>query len=122
MSTMVIRQSSGGKMRIFEAIAVGGQVFINGTVLVPGAKIMSEGVGASTGILLLQGSECIYIAETAGDLKNALQIIADGFGTLSADVTAATGGTSDVGGATPTFKADMQKVQAQLLALIGGLK
>lgn len=110
-------------MRIFEAILTSGKVYINnGTVEVPNVKILSEGAGDSEGIMLLQGSECIYIAETAGDLKKGLQIIADGFGTLSGDVIKATGGTTDTGGASPTFEADMKQVQQDLNDLIGGLK
>ena len=107
-------------MRIFEANLTSGKVYINdGTVEVPNVKILSEGAGDSTGIMLLQGSECIYIAETVGDLKKGLQIIADGFGTLSGDVVQATGGTTDTGGASPT---DKKKVQSDLNDLIGGLK
>ena len=110
-------------MRIFEAILTSGKVYINnGTVEVPNVKILSEGAGDSEGILLLQGTECIYIAETAGDLKQGLQIIADGFGTLANDVIQATGGTTDTGGATPTFKSDMNKIKSELNNLIGGLK
>ncbi len=110
-------------MRIFEAILTSGKVYINnGTVEVPNVKILSEGAGDSEGILLLQGSECIYIAETAGDLKQGLQIIADGFGTLANDVVQATGGSTDTGGATPQFKTDMNKVKSDLNNLIGGLK
>lgn len=110
-------------MRIFEAILTSGKVYINnGTVEVPNVKILSEGAGDSEGIMLLQGSECIYIAETAGDLKKGLQIIADGFGTLSGDVIKATGGTKDTGGASPTFETDMKQVQQDLNDLIGGLK
>lgn len=110
-------------MRIFEAILTSGKVYINnGTVEVPNVKILSEGAGDSEGILLLQGSECIYIAETSGDLKQGLQYIADGFGTLANDVVQATGGSTDTGGATPTFKTDMKAVQDNLNNLIGGLK
>ena len=110
-------------MRIFEANLTSGKVYIHhGTVEVPNVKILSEGAGDSTGIMLLQGSECIYIAETVGDLKKGLQIIADGFGTLSGDVVQATGGTTDTGGASPTFATDMKKVQSDLNDLIGGLK
>ena len=110
-------------MRIFEANLTSGKGYINnGTVEVPNVKILSEGVGDSTGIMLLQGPECIYIAETAGDLKKGLQIIADGFGTLSGDVVQATGGTTDTGGASPKFATDMKKVQSDLNDLIGGLK
>lgn len=110
-------------MRIFEANLTSGKVYINnGRVEVPNVKVLSEGAGDSEGILLLQGSECIYIAETAGDLKQGLQIIANGFGTLANDVIQATGGSTDTGGATATFKTDMQTVQNNLNTLIGGLK
>lgn len=123
MSFIIIRQSAGGKMRIFEAILTSGKVYIhNGTVEVPNVKILSEGAGDSQGIMLLQGAECIYIAETVGDLKKGLQIIANGFGTLANDVIQATGGTIDTGGATPQFKTDMNKVKSDLNNLIGGLK
>lgn len=123
MSCIIIQRSAGGKMRIFEAILTSGKVYINnGTVEVPNVKVLSEGAGDSEGILLLQGTECIYIAETAGDLKQGLQIIADGFGTLANDVTEATGGSVDTGGATPTFKSDMNKIKSDLNNLIGGLK
>lgn len=110
-------------MRIFEAILTSGKVYINnGTVEVPNVKILSEGAGDSEGIMLLQGSECIYIAETAGDLKKGLQIIANGFGDLASNVVQATGGSTDTGGATPQFQTLMNKVKSDLNALIGGLK
>lgn len=123
MSLKIIRLSQGGKMRIFEAILQESKVFINnGTVEVPNVKILSEGVGDSEGVLILSGSECVYIAQTTGDVKNALTILKDGFNKLANDVVQASGGTSDVGGATPTFKADMQQVASKLEELIGGLK
>lgn len=110
-------------MRIFEANLTSGKVYIhNGTVEVPNVKILSEGVGDSTGIMLLQGSECIYIAETAGDLKKGLQIIANGFGDLASNVVQATGGSTDTGGATPQFQTLMNQVKTDLNNLIGGLK
>lgn len=119
---MVQQRSVGGNMRIFEAVLKGGKVYIYDNVEVPEAKVLSEGAGDSEGVLFLSGAECIYIAETAGDLKQGLQIIADAFGTLANDVVQATGGTSDTGGATPTFKTDMNKVKTDLNKLIGGLK
>lgn len=123
MSLKIIRLSQGGKMRIFEAILQESKVFINnGTVEVPNAKILSEGVGDSEGILILSGAECVYIAQTTGDVKKALTILKDGFNKLAGDVVQASGGTSDVGGATPTFSADMQQVATKLDELIGGLK
>lgn len=110
-------------MRVFEAIFQDGKVYIhNGTVEVPNVKILSEGLGNSEGVVILAGEECIYIAQTTGDLKSALTIIKDGFTKLASDVVQASGGTSDVGGATPTFASDMNKVASDLDSLIGGLK
>lgn len=123
MSLKIIRSSRGGKMRMFEAILQDGKVYIhNGTVEMPDVKILSEGVGDSDGVVILAGSETVYIAQTTGDLKNALTIIKDGFTKLAGDVVQASGGTSDVGGATPTFASDMNKVASDLDSLIGGLK
>lgn len=123
MSLKIIRSSRGGKMRMFEAILQDGKVYIhNGTVEVPDVKILSEGVGDSDGVVILAGSETVYIAQTTGDLKNALTIIKDGFTKLAGDVVQASGGTSDVGGATPTFASDMNQVATDLNNLIGGLK
>lgn len=123
MSSKIIRLSRGGKMRVFEAIFQDGKVYIhNGTVEVPNVKILSEGLGESAGIMILAGEECVYIAQTTGDLKNALTIIKEGFTKLASDVVQASGGTSDVGGATPNFSTDMNKVASDLDTLIGGLK
>lgn len=108
---------------MFEAILQDGKVYIhNGTVEVPNVKILSEGVGDSEGVVILAGTETVYIAQTTGDLKNALTIIKDGFTKLAGDVVQATGGTSDVGGAGPTFATDMNQVATDLNKLIGGLK
>lgn len=109
-------------MRIFEAIFTDGKVYIqNGTVEVPGAKLMSAGKGDSVGILILAGGECVYLAQTTPDMKKSLEILAQAFDKLSNDVIQATGGTSDVGGATATFKTDMQAVKQQLEQLAGDL-
>lgn len=108
---------------MFEAILQDKKVYIhNGTVEVPDVKILSEGVGDSEGVVILAGAETVYIAQTTGDLKNALLIIKNGFTKLAGDVIQATGGTSDVGGASPTFATDMNQVATDLDKLIGGLK
>lgn len=122
MSFEIIRLSQGGKMRIFEAICSEGKIFIdNGKIEVPNVNILSEG-GDSEGILIMAGNEINYLAQTSGDLKSALTILKDGFTKLSNDVMQATGGTSDVGGATATFKSDMQAVSDNLNNLLGELK
>lgn len=108
-------------MKIFNASLKDGQVYIGDTP-VPDATVLSQGAGNSSGILLLAENQCIYIAQISDDIKSALTLLADAFTKLSTDVKVATGGTSDVGGATPTFQKDMQQVAQKLNDLAGGLK
>lgn len=123
MSLKIIRSCIGGKMRIFDAIYSNGKVYIqNGTIEVHGVKVMSAGIGDSNGILIMAGGETVYVAQVFEDLKTALQILSDGFKKLSDDVIAASGGASDVGGATPEFQIDMLKVKTDLDNLIKKLK
>lgn len=108
-------------MKIFNASLKDGQVYI-GDIPVPDATVLSQGTGNSSGILLLSENQCIYIAQISDDIKSALTLLANAFSTLSTDVEVATGGTSDVGGATITFQEDMQNVAKQLNDLAGRLK
>ena len=122
MSVEIIRLSIGGKMRIFEAICETGKVYIhNGTVEVPNVKILSEG-GDSEGILLMANGELIYVAQVSSDLKNALIALKNGFTKLASDVTVASGGSVDTGGATANFASDMNQVATDLNTIIGSLK
>lgn len=109
-------------MRIFEANFTGGQVYIhNGTVPVPDAKVLGDGKADSSGVLLLAGADCVYVPQTTPDMTKALKILSDGFTTLSNSVVQASGGASDVGGATPQFKANMTAVANKLNQLAGEL-
>lgn len=56
------------------ATCVDGVVKVLG-VTVPDAHILSEGIGASTGTLLVFGGEAYYIARTSPDLDTTLQKI-----------------------------------------------
>lgn len=58
--------------KIIPATCVGGVVTAEG-VPVPGAVILSEGVGQSSGYLVLDGSEKTYIPKTSPDLKSSIQ-------------------------------------------------
>lgn len=108
-------------MRIFKANLNGGQVFINGVIPVIGATILGAGVANSTGVLLLAGDECVYIPQSTPDISQALKILSDGFTQLSKDVIVASGGASDLGGATPQFQLHMTQVATQLQTLAGML-
>jgi hypothetical protein len=59
-------------MKLLEATCIAGVVKV-GALPVLGAEILSEGVGSSSGILLLQDDDGkIYLAKTSGDLKTTL--------------------------------------------------
>lgn len=54
------------------ATCVGGVVSIAGTPI-PGAVILSEGVGSSTGVAYLQDDKIYYVAKTTPDVKTLLE-------------------------------------------------
>ncbi len=57
--------------KMLEASCVAGVVTAGGFP-VPAADILSEGVGSSTGVLILDEDEAKYIAKTSPDLKTTL--------------------------------------------------
>lgn len=59
-------------MKLLTATCVGG-IVTSGGLPVVGATVLSEGVGPSSGVLLLQDDDGkIYIAKTSGDLNSTL--------------------------------------------------
>lgn len=58
--------------KMLEASCVGGIVTAGG-IPVPAADILSEGVGASTGVLILDEDEAKYLAKISPDLKTTLE-------------------------------------------------
>lgn len=68
--------------KMLEATCVAGVVKV-GAVPVPSAVIQSEGIGASSGVLLLDEDKARYIAKTSPDLKSALESIASSLGTIA---------------------------------------
>jgi hypothetical protein len=58
--------------KMLEATCVAGIVTADG-VPVPTADILSEGVGASEGILILEEDEAKYLAKISPDLKSTLE-------------------------------------------------
>ncbi len=70
-------------MRLLEATCIAGLVTAEGLPIL-GATILSEGVGSSSGILLLQDDDGkIYIAKTSGDLKTTLEQLSTALGQLT---------------------------------------
>jgi hypothetical protein len=57
--------------KMLEATCVGG-VVTQGGAPVPGADVLSEGIGASTGVLLLDDDQAVYVAKISPDLKSTL--------------------------------------------------
>ena len=57
--------------KILEATCVGGVVKV-GNLPVPETTILSEGVGQSEGVVLLEKDKSTYIADTTPDLKSTL--------------------------------------------------
>lgn len=60
--------------KMLEATCVGGVVTAEDTP-VPAADILSEGIGSSEGILLLDGVKAKYVTSSAQDLKEAIEQI-----------------------------------------------
>lgn len=58
--------------KVLNASCVGGVVSAEG-VSVPNAVILSEGVGASAGVLILDGPRAYYAARTTPDLETTLE-------------------------------------------------
>lgn len=57
--------------KVLSASCAAGIVTCEG-VPVPGVTILSEGVGSSSGVLILQGSSKYYVAKTSPDLASII--------------------------------------------------
>ncbi len=72
--------------KILDATCVGGVVTAE-LVAVPSAEILSEGVGASTGILVMEEDKATYVTSNASDLKSALDKIASALTSIASALT-----------------------------------
>lgn len=54
------------------ATCVNGKVTCDGVEITP-VTILSQGVGASSGVLYIDGAECYYVAKTTPDLDTLLE-------------------------------------------------
>jgi hypothetical protein len=111
--------------KILEATCEEGVVSSEG-VEVPGAQILGEGVGASSGALLLQGSERTYIPKTSPDLKQTLEKVAAALNTIAETLTSIgagmTGATTAPPGDLVTKVTEIQGVATDLETLMEALK
>lgn len=72
--------------KVVEATCVAGIVKV-GALPVPTATILSEGVAASSGILVLDEDKATYIAKVSTDLKDALDQLSSALGSLTTALT-----------------------------------
>lgn len=103
--------------KMLEATCVGGVVTAGGFPVVA-ADVLSEGVGPSQGVLILDEENAKYLTSSAPDLKTTLDQVAS---TLSTIATALTSIGAMMTGPTtappPTLAADVALIQATVAQL-----
>lgn len=111
--------------RVLNATCEGGVVTAEG-VTVPGAVILSEGVGASSGLLFLDGDKKTYIGKTSPDLETTLEKTIAAINKIAEGLTAAGSALDGIAGGsgTPVTTAATQlaPIVAELETLKGQLK
>jgi len=73
--------------KVLEATCVAGIVKV-GALPITDTEILSEGEGASEGVIILQEDKRYYLAKTSGDLKEALDRLSSALGDLTSALTA----------------------------------
>ena len=95
-------------------------------VPVPAAVIQSKGVGASEGVLLIDGEEARYLPNTTPDIEETLEKISDALTTIANTLTAIgagmTGPTTAPPPSLPSNVASLNATIAELEALKGALR
>lgn len=111
--------------KILEATCEGGVVTSEG-VAVPGAEILSEGVGESQGLLLMQGDKKTYMASNATDLKTTIEKVVEAINKVGTILTAIgagmTGPTTAPPGTLATDVLELTQLATELETLKGNLK
>lgn len=72
--------------KVLPATCVGGVVTAGG-LPIPGTTLYSEGVGASSGVLILEEDVAHYIAETSPDLEATLTQVLDALQDIASALT-----------------------------------
>lgn len=96
-----------------------------GSVTVPGAAILSEGIGSSSGVMIMDEDRATYIARTTPDLKTALEKIATALTQIATALTALDSkplGTLAPSPSSATAIAQITSIQADLTTLKEALK
>ncbi len=110
--------------KVLEATCTAGIVSV-GELPITDAVILSEGVAASTGFLIIQGSDSYYVAKTSPDLKTTLEKISSCLDSLISALgllDAKPIGTLPPAVAVTTDIAELTALQVELDALTEALK
>lgn len=110
--------------KIIDATCVGGVVTADG-VPVTSAKILSEGVAVSEGVLLMEEDKSTYMTSNASDLKMALEQIGSALTSIAAALTLIDAKPLGTLSPSPVANASISQItaaQAQVIALKEVLK
>jgi hypothetical protein len=103
--------------KVLTGTCLAGQVFAEGLPVL-GAVILSEGLGPSEGVVILEDDEITYLARTSPDLKTTLEQLTSALTTIATTLTAIGAGMT---GATtappPTLPAGVTAINAAATAL-----
>lgn len=109
--------------RAFQATCVGGIVKVGGLV-VPNTTILGDGIGASFGIMIMQGEETTYIPKTSPDLEETLDSlitsiddISSALQTIATSITAIAAVTGPTWTPPPTLATDVAQIATKVAAL-----
>lgn len=111
--------------KILDATCENNEVTCEGKTIT-GAVILSEGVGQSSGLLLIEESKKTYVTSNASDLKTTIEKLTDALDKIATILTNI--GAGMLGSATappPTLGADvseLQSISSELENLKDGLK
>lgn len=99
-----------------EASCVGG-IVTSGGIPVAEAEILSEGIGPSTGVLIIHEDRAFYIAKTSPDLKSAIEHTISGLNGSATGLTSTVAALSSVG-ALPPVLAPITAAAASITAAV----
>lgn len=110
--------------KVLEASCIGEVVTCEG-VPVPNAEILSEGEGASSGFLVIDGDKAYYVAKTSPNLKTTLEKLISVLSNLTTALTTLDGkptGTLAPAPAIAVQIASLVTIQTELTTLKETLK
>lgn len=105
-------------MKVFEASAEGQVVRVDGKVVL-NCPILGEGLGSSSGYLVMAEDKLVYLPKTTPDMKTLLEILKLTLGIVSSGIF-----PQNLGGkiTTDTFAAEITQQQIKIEELMKVLK